>query len=91
MDYQKLIRALLANGDRHSAAYVAGMHAALQLRIDDVATSCPHQPGTPEFDAFYYGCCRGADEFRNALIEANGDRGQALARLENLSNQQRAA
>lgn len=91
MDYQALIRALLANGDRHSAAYVAGMHAALQLRIDDVATSCPYPQGTPEFDAFYFGCCRGADEFRNALIEANGDRNQALTRLHTLSNQRRAA
>lgn len=86
MDYPTLISALLADGDQHSDVYQEGMCAALRLRIDELATTCPYPQGSAEFDAFYYGCCRGADEFRNAVQDARGDRALAIARLRALAS-----
>ena len=85
MDYQKLAERLLRGGDRHSAVYVQGLCAALQLRIEGEPTAEPYPQGSIEYDAYYYGCRRGADEFRNALIEANGNRIDAIARLRELA------
>lgn len=84
MDYRKLTDHLLRGGDRHSEVYRDGMCAALRLRIEDQPTVCAHQPGSLEFDAWFYGCRRGADEFRNALLEANGNRDEAIARLQQI-------
>ncbi|WP_213664281.1 hypothetical protein [Stutzerimonas stutzeri] len=89
MDYLKLARRLLRGGDRHSDVYVDGMIAALRLRIDGEPTVIDYPQGSLEFDAYYYGCRRGADEFRNALIEANGKREQALASLQQLADGER--
>lgn len=85
MDYRKLTDHLLRGGDRHSEVYRDGMCAALRLRIEDQPTVCTHEQGSLEFDAYFYGCRRGSDEFRNALIEANGNREQAIARLQQLA------
>lgn len=82
MDYRKLANHLLRGGDRHSPVYVDGLCAALKLRIEGEPTVCNYPQGSLEFDAYFYGCRRGADEFRNALVEANGDREQAIARLQ---------
>ena len=91
MDYRKLTDHLLRGGDCHSEVYRDGMCAALRLRIEDQPTVCAHKPGSLEFDAYFYGCRRGADEFRNALVEANGDREQAIARLQQLTDTARRA
>lgn len=89
MDYQKLAKHLLRGGDRHSAVYMQGLCAALKLRIEGEATSEPYPQGSIEYDAYYYGCRRGADEFRNALIEANGNRYEAILRLQRLAGDER--
>jgi hypothetical protein len=81
MNYPKLAQHLLRGGDRHSSVYVEGLCAALKLRIEGEPTTVNYPQGSLEFDAYFHGCCRGADEFRNALIEANGDRTEAIARL----------
>lgn len=91
MDYRQLTEHLLRGGDRHSEVYRNGMCAALRLRIAGQPTVCAHTPGSLEFDAYFYGCRRGADEFRNALIEANGNREQAITRLQQLTDTARRA
>ncbi|WP_373389015.1 hypothetical protein [Pseudomonas alcaligenes] len=91
MDYRKLAQRLLRGGDRHSPVYVDGMCAALRLRIENEPSVCTYPQGSLEFDAYFYGCRRGADEFRNALVEANGDRTEAIARLQQLAGIDRRA
>lgn len=93
MNYTKLAQHLLRGGDRHSSIYFEGLCAALKLRIEGEPTTVNYPQGSLEFDAYYYGCRRGADEFRNALIEANGNRFQAISRLQQLAkgNEQEAA
>lgn len=93
MDYRKLAKRLLHGGDRRSAVYIEGLCSALRLRIENEPSVCTYPQGSLEFDAYFYGCRRGADEFRNALIEANGDRAQAIARLQERADcaEQRAA
>lgn len=82
MDYPKLAARLLRGGDRHSSVYIDGLCAALKLRIEGEPTVINYPQGSLEFDAYYYGCRRGADEFRNALVEANGNREEAIARFQ---------
>jgi hypothetical protein len=84
MDYRSLARLLLRGGDRHSSVYIDGLCAALKLRIENEPSVCNYPQGSLEFDAYFYGCRRGADEFRNALIEANGNRDVALERFKAL-------
>ena len=92
MNYRKLAHHLLRDGDRHSHVYVDGLCAALKLRISGEPTVCNYPQGSLEFDAWYYGCRRGSDEFRNALIEANGNRDMALERFKAmLAGDKRAA
>lgn len=85
MNYLKLAQHLLRGGDRHSSIYVEGLCAALKLRIEGEPTTVNYPQGSLEFDAYYYGCRRGADEFRNALIEADNNRYQAILRLQQLA------
>ncbi|MDH2197907.1 hypothetical protein [Ectopseudomonas oleovorans] len=85
MNYKKLAQHLLRGGDRHSSVYVEGLCAALKLRITGEPTTISYPQGSLEFDAYYYGCRRGADEFRNALVEANGNRNEAIERLRELA------
>lgn len=85
MNYRQLAEHLLRDGDRHSSVYVDGLCAALRLRVENQPTVCAHKPGSLEFDAWFYGCRRGADEFRNALNDANGNRVQALASLREMA------
>ncbi len=89
MDYQKLAARLLRGGDRHSSIYVEGLCAALKLRIEGEPSTVNYPQGSLEYDAYYYGCRRGADEFRNALIEANGDRAVAIETLHRLASVER--
>lgn len=89
MDYQKLAARLLRGGDRHSSIYVEGLCAALKLRIEGEPSTVNYPQGSLEYDAYYYGCRRGADEFRNALIEANGDRAVAIETLRRLVSVER--
>lgn len=89
MDYSKLAARLLRGGDRHSSIYIEGLCAALKLRIEGEPSTVNYPQGSLEFDAYYYGCRRGADEFRNALIEANGNRYQAILRLQRLAGDER--
>lgn len=91
MNYLKLAQHLLRGGDRHSSVYVDGLCAALKLRIEGEPTTVNYPQGSLEFDAYYYGCRRGADEFRNALVEANGNRYQAILRLQRLAGDERRA
>ncbi|MGU0823079.1 hypothetical protein ACSEO6_24750 [Pseudomonas aeruginosa] len=89
MNYLKLAQHLLRGGDRHSSVYVDGLCAALKLRIEGEPTTVNYPQGSLEYDAYYYGCRRGADEFRNALIEANGDRAVAIETLRRLASVER--
>ncbi|SDU75340.1 hypothetical protein [Pseudomonas sihuiensis] len=91
MNYLKLAQHLLRGGDRHSSIYIEGLCAALKLRIEGEPTTVNYPQGSLEFDAYYYGCRRGADEFRNALVEANGNRTEAIARLQQLAGDERRA
>ncbi|MDH1211110.1 hypothetical protein N5C38_08585 [Pseudomonas chengduensis] len=93
MNYTKLAQHLLRGGDRHSSIYFEGLCAALKLRIEGEPTTINYPQGSLEFDAYYYGCRRGSDEFRNALVEANGNRAEAISRLQQLAkgNEQEAA
>lgn len=91
MDYSKLAARLLRGGDRHSSIYIEGLCAALKLRIEGEPSTVNYPQGSLEYDAYYYGCRRGADEFRNALIEANGDRVAAIETLRRLAAVERRA
>ncbi len=92
MDYRSLARLLLRGGDRHSSVYIDGLCAALKLRIENEPAVCNYPQGSLEFDAYFYGCRRGADEFRHALIEALGIRDVALDRFKAmLAGDKRAA
>ena len=83
MDYDTITAHLLLD-DEHdrSLVYRGGVSAALRLRIEGEPTLCPAAPGSVEYDAWHYGCQRGANEFRNALLATNGDRVAAIARLQ---------
>lgn len=85
MNYQKLAEHLLRGGDRHSGIYIEGMCAALKLRVEGEPTAEPYPQGSMECDAYYYGCLRGSNEFRNALVEANGNRTEAIERLRQMA------
>ncbi len=87
MNYRKLAHHLLRDGDRHSTVYVDGLCAALKLRIENEPSVCNYPQGSLEFDAYFYGCRRGSDEFRNALVEANGNRAEAIVRLRALAGE----
>ena len=91
MKYTKLAQHLLRGGERHSSTYVEGLCAALKLRIEGEPTIVNYPQGSLERDAYYYGCRRGADEFRNALVEANGNRAEAIERLRAMANLREAA
>ncbi len=55
-----------------SAAYMAGHLSCLLVRADRQPRTCPHQPGTPEFDAWFAGV-----EEAHALANKNRcERGQ---------------
>jgi len=89
MNYLKLAKHLLSGGDRHSSAYVDGLCTALKLRIDGEPTVVNYPQVSLELDAYHHGCRRGADEFRNALVQANGNRELALASLQQLAGGER--
>lgn len=91
MDYLKLTEYLLRGGDKHSAVYIEGMVAALQLRIEGTVTPCPHADGCIQYDAYYYGCSRGAAEWNNAYKQAGQNRAKAIEHLAALADERRAA
>lgn len=91
MDYEKLADKILEFGNRRSAVYREGMIAVIKRRIEDTPIQVPYAAGSIEFDAFFAGNERGHNEWRNALIEANGDRNVAIQRLQALAADRRAA
>lgn len=91
MDYRKLAAKLLEQDAARSEAFHQGLAAVLQKRIDDTPAISPYTAGTAEDDAFFAGCMRGHNEWRNSLIEANGDREALIARLQSMLADRRAA
>ncbi|CAD5107210.1 hypothetical protein [Zestomonas carbonaria] len=91
MDYAKLAAKLLEHEAPRSAAFLQGMAAVLRKRIDDTPAISPYAAGTIEDDAYFAGCTRGYNEFRNALVEANGDRNVVIARFQTLVEDRRIA
>jgi len=81
MSYRKLAEALLRDGDRHSEVYIDGLCAALRLRMENKPSEVTWAQGSLEYDAYFYGCRRGAAEYRNALSEAQGNRERAIEQL----------
>lgn len=93
MDFNQLAIALLRGEPQHSEPFMQGMTAVLRNRIDQTLVTSPYQAGTVEADAFEHGRLRAHNEFRNALIEADNNRFQAISRLQTLAkgNAQEAA
>lgn len=93
MDFNRLANALLKGEQKHSEPFMQGMTAVLRNRIDKTLVTSPYKAGTIEADAFEHGRLRGHNEFRNALIEADNNRFQAISRLQQLAkgNAQEAA
>ena len=89
MDYLKLTAKLLQDEPPRSAPFHEGMAAVLRNRIDQSLVKSPYEPGSTEADAFDHGRLRAHNEYRNALIEANGDRFQAVERLQRLAGDER--
>lgn len=89
MDYLKLVAVLLKDEPPHSTPFREGMAAVLRNRIDQAPVKSPSQPGTVEDDAFFSGRMRAHNEFRNAVIEAAGNREQAIVRLQQLAGHER--
>ncbi|MFI8609490.1 hypothetical protein ACIGFL_14385 [Pseudomonas sp. NPDC077649] len=89
MDYLKLAAALLKDEPPRSEPFRQGLAAVLRNRIDQTLVNSPYQPGSVEDDAFFAGRMRAHNEFRNALIEANGNRYQAILRLQRLAGEER--
>jgi len=85
MDINQLANALLRGEQKRSEPFMQGMTAVLRNRIDQTLVTSPYQAGTIEADAFEHGRLRGHNEFRNALIEADNNRFQAILRLQQLA------
>lgn len=85
MDYLKLAAALLRDEPPRSEPFHAGLAAVLQNRVEQLPVKSPHPAGSVEDDAFFAGRMRAHTEFRNALMEANGDRNVAITRLHQLA------
>lgn len=84
MDYLKLAAKLLEHETKRSAPFHQGLAAVLQNRVDETPVTSPYAEGTVEDDAFFAGRMRAHTEFRNLLIENNGDKPTAIARLQQL-------
>lgn len=91
MDYLKLAARLLEQDGPRSEAFHQGLAAVLKNRIDDTPAISPYPAGTVEDDAHFAGRTRGHNEFRNALIEAHGNREVAIARFAELAGVGRRA
>lgn len=91
MDYRKLTSALLKHGPVRSEPFLQGMAAVLQNRVDGTLVTSPYSDGRPENDAFLAGRMRAHNEFRNLLLEANGNREAAIARMHDFAETRRAA
>lgn len=89
MDYLKLAAALLKDEPPRSEPFCLGLAAVLRNRIDQTLVRSPYTPGSVEDDAFFAGRMRAHNEFRNALIEANGNRYEAILRLQRLAADER--
>jgi hypothetical protein len=89
MDYRNLAAKLLEHEPARSEPFHHGLAAVLQNRVDGSLVATPHATGTAEADAFFAGQMRGHNEFRNLLIEANGDREAAIARLRHFAAEER--
>lgn len=85
MDFNQLAIALLRGEPKRSKPFMEGLAAVLRNRIDQTLVTSPYQTGTVESDAFEHGRLRAHNEFRNALIEADGNRYQAILRLQQLA------
>ncbi|HLD64426.1 MAG TPA: hypothetical protein VJA19_00135 [Pseudomonas sp.] len=85
MDYRTLAAKLLENDSQRSVAFHQGMAGVLQNRVDETPVNSPYAHGSAENDAFFAGRMRGHNEFRNLLTECNGNRHDAVARLQNLA------
>lgn len=91
MDYSKLTDKLLEHDPKRSEPFKQGMAAVLQNRVDETPVASPYAAGSVEEDAFFAGRIRASNEFRNLLVEANGDRAVAIARMRTLAEVRRAA
>ncbi|MBL0952458.1 MAG: hypothetical protein IBJ08_17725 [Pseudomonas sp.] len=86
MDFNKLAIALLRGEPKRSQPFLEGLAAVLRNRIDQTLVTSPYAQGSVEDDAFYAGRLRAHNEFRNALIEAGGNRYQAIQRLQQIAS-----
>lgn len=89
MDYRKLAAKLLEHEPAHSEPFHLGLAAVLQNRVEGFTFSSPFKAGTVEEDAFYAGRLRAHTEFRNLLIESNGNREAAITRLRQFAGEER--
>ena len=55
-----------------SQAYKDGALAAIRYRVEGVESPLPHEPGTPERDAWLSGYAEGRAVGRNAKLAASG-------------------
>lgn len=85
MDYLKLTATLLDHEPKKSLQFHQGMAGVLQNRVDETPVNSPYADGSVENDAFFAGRMRGHTEFRNLLTECNGNRDEALIRLQNIA------
>ncbi|MDD3325655.1 MAG: helix-turn-helix transcriptional regulator [Zoogloea sp.] len=61
---EKIADAVLAVGDKRSAAYRRGLVDVLAFRLEGQRIHCPYQAGTAEFDAYFAGNERGHFQWR---------------------------
>lgn len=61
---EKIADAVLAVGDKRSAAYRRGLVDVLAFRLEGLRIHCPYQAGTAEFDAYFAGNERGHFQWR---------------------------
>ncbi|BBT16250.1 hypothetical protein WP8S17C03_22990 [Metapseudomonas otitidis] len=87
MDYLKLAAKLLEHDAARSTPFHEGLAAVLQNRVEGTLVTSPYASGSVEDDAFFAGRMRAHNEFRNLLIEHNGDRSSAIAKLQLLAGQ----
>lgn len=63
MNAQQLTDQSLAHGDRRSPVYRAGMLATFTRKLGGAPVHCTYPAGSVEFDAFFSGAHRAADEW----------------------------
>ena len=58
---------VLAQGDKRSQEYRAGLVDVLRFRLEGTRIECPFKAGTPQFDAYFAGNDRGHFQWRQMV------------------------